>query len=280
MIPVGRQFYKMSGSGNDFVMVDARETAPGALERPEVIQALCAPGTGVGADGIVFLEPSRVADVRMRYINRDGSLAALCGNASLCTTRLAVELGAASAKSLTIESDSGVLKARFRDGIPEVDLQPVTGVQECFEAPLTAGERRIGYMLVGVPHLCILCDDVEAVDVVSRGRPLRRHPALAQGANVNFLSKGEGGQWLMRTYERGVEAETLACGTGSVASAILLTVWGEVGGDVEITTRSRRSLRIRLRREGEAWFPSLSGEARVVFVGNLAEEPSEVPIKR
>jgi diaminopimelate epimerase len=278
MIPAGRQFFKMSGSGNDFVVVDARHAAAAELERPEVIRALCATGTGIGADGVVFVEPSRVASVRMRYLNRDGSLAALCGNASLCTARLAVELGAASASELTIESDSGVLKGRFRDGLPEVDLQPVTEVQECFDVPLEAGERRIGFALVGVPHLCILCDDAEGVDVGGRGRPLRRHPKLAQGANVNFLSRGPGSRWLMRTYERGVEAETLACGTGSVASAILLTAWGEVSGPVELTTRSGRALKVRLERGADSWMPSLSGEARIVFVGNLGEYgTSELP---
>ena len=271
MIPAGRQFFKMSGSGNDFVVVDARAEPAGALERPEVIQAICAPGTGIGADGIVFVEPSRVASVRMRYLNRDGSLAALCGNASLCTTRLAVELGAASAEALSIESDSGILQARFRDGLPEVDLQPVTELKEWFEAPLEAGERRIGFAMVGVPHLCILCEDVEAVGVVERGRPLRRHPGLAAGANVNFLSRASDGRWLMRTYERGVEAETLACGTGSVASAILLTAWGEASGAVELTTRSGRTLRVRLKQDSGSWAPSLSGEARIVFVGKLGE---------
>ena len=93
MIPAGRTFYKMSGSGNDFVMVDARTEPPGRLAEPEVVQRICARGTGVGADGIVFLEASDTAAIRLIYLNADGSRADLCGNATLCTTRLAIELG-------------------------------------------------------------------------------------------------------------------------------------------------------------------------------------------
>src|SRR5919202_3536426 len=119
----------MSGSGNDFVVVDARSEAAGELETPEVVQAVCARGTGVGADGIVFLEPSRVGSYRIRYLNADGSLAALCGNATLCSARLAVELGAADRTGFLIETDAGVLPARFVDGGgPEIDLDPVREV--------------------------------------------------------------------------------------------------------------------------------------------------------
>src|SRR5213082_453617 len=106
MIPAGRRFYKMSGSGNDFVMVDARTEPRGPLAEPSVIQRVCARGTGVGADGIVFLERSGSADVRLTYLNADGSKADFCGNATLCTTRLATELGMAPASGLTIETDS------------------------------------------------------------------------------------------------------------------------------------------------------------------------------
>src|SRR5438270_7180298 len=245
MIPAGRRFYKMSGSGNDFVMVDARTEPRGRLAEPSVIQRVCARGTGVGADGIVFLEGSRSADVRLTYLNADGSQADFCGNATLCTTRLATELGMAAASGLTIETDSGLVRARISGGRPEIDLQPVTQVRpEAAEIPLQAGETRIGFSLVGVPHLVIQCDDVATVDVVGRGRPLRSHPSLSHGANVNFVSRGSGGVWRYRTYERGVENETLACGSGAVATAILLTAWREAAGPVEIETRSGKLLRV------------------------------------
>ena len=115
VIPAGRGFYKMSGSGNDFVMIDARTEPRGRLDQPEVVQAICARGTGVGADGIVFLERSEQADVRLTYLNADGSRADFCGNATLCTTRLATELGMGSPSGLRIETDSGIVSARNRD---------------------------------------------------------------------------------------------------------------------------------------------------------------------
>lgn len=272
MIPTGRPFYKMSGSGNDFVMVDARLDPPGRLSEPGVIQQICSRGTGVGADGIVFLEASDSAAVRLTYLNADGTRADFCGNATLCTTRLATELGIGSPKGLQIETDNGLVAARIDDSRPEIDLQPVSEVNpEAVDIPAESGDRRIGFAKVGVPHLVILRDDVSVVDVVGRGRPLRHHPTLREGANVNFVSRNRYGRWKIRTYERGVESETLACGSGSVATAILLTVWKEASGDIELETKSGRVLRVRLRREGERWFPSLSGEARVVFEGRLSE---------
>ena len=219
MLPAGRSFYKMSGSGNDFIMVNAMAEPAGELAAAPLVQALCARGTGVGADGIVFLEPSSAADFRMVYLNSDGSRADLCGNASLCSARLASELGIVSAAEFRIQTDAGILAARLRGGAPEVDLQTVSEVRTALPFRLESGERWIGFALAGVPHLGVRCDDVEGVDVLTRGRPLRFDPSLAQGANVNFLSPDGCGGWRIRTYERGVEGETLACGTGAVASS-------------------------------------------------------------
>jgi diaminopimelate epimerase len=120
----GRRFFKMTGSGNDFVVFDASGGAAEDLETPETIRALSSRGTGVGADGVVFLERAGKGDVGMRYYNSDGSEAALCGNASLCSTRLAVELGMAQAGGFILHTAAGALRARLRDGLPEVDLEP------------------------------------------------------------------------------------------------------------------------------------------------------------
>lgn len=276
MIRAGREFFKMSGSGNDFVMIDARTEPPGELATPEVIGRVCARATGVGADGIVFLERSSVADVRLTYLNSDGSRADLCGNATLCTTRLSVELEIGDPSGFQIETDSGVVAARMAESIPEIDLPAVSDVRPAAEGiPTAHGETRIGFALVGVPHLVIACDDVSTVDVVGRGRPLRRHPSLPFGANVNFVGPQPGtGRWRMRTYERGVEAETLACGSGSVATAILLASWSDSSDAeqvVELITSSGNPLRVTLRRDGRAWLPTLRGEGRVVFHGRLSE---------
>ena len=270
MLAFGREFFKMSGSGNDFVFIDAQRDPPGSLAKPDVVGAICSRGTGIGADGICFVEASEKASVRLIYLNADGSRADLCGNATLCTARLSRELGMVGDQEFTIETDSGVLGARFVDGDPEIDLLPVTQVRPDAGIGLEAGEHRMGFALAGVPHLVITVDDLDAVDVVGRGRPLRRHPSLAAGANVNFVQPA-GTEFRYRTYERGVEAETLACGTGAVATAVLLNRWGLANGPVQIRTRSGRQLRVRLSGAGENQRPSLRGEARIVYRGQLGE---------
>jgi len=272
MTVAGRTFYKMSGSGNDFIMVNAMDETVGELADARVIQALCSRGTGVGADGIVFLQPSSQADFRMVYLNSDGSRADLCGNASLCSTRLASDLGIVSTTEFRIESDAGILSVRMRDGGPEVDLQPVTEVRPALPFRREDGERWIGFTLVGVPHLTVRCESVNTVDIVGRGRPLRYDPSLARGANVNFVSQDNDGAWEIRTYERGVEGETLACGTGAVASAIQLVEAGEAESPVALRTRSGSTLSVRLRSSRDGWLPSLSGQARLIYRGILTGE--------
>lgn len=272
-----RRFWKMSGSGNDFVVFDVRKASAEALERPELIQRLCARGTGIGADGVVFVARGERpgASLAMRYYNGDGSRVAFCGNATLCVARLAAELGIARKGEMTIEVDRGVVAARLGPkGEPEIDLPAVTDVSTSVDVlDLTIDERRMGFALVGVPHVVVRCGDVESAPVVARGRELRNSSFRSEGANVNFVS-GSPGAWKIRTYERGVESETLACGSGAIASAILLARWGESGDETEFTTRSGRVLTVRLRREGDHWMPTLGGEGRIVFTGELPEVPS------
>jgi len=269
--PAGTPFHKMTGSGNDFVIFDPSAGGYEQLEKPAFITLLCKRGMGVGADGAVFLERAGANSVRMRYYNADGSRASLCGNASLCSTRLAFELGLVREGEFTLETDAGRLRARLRDGLPEIDLEPVEIVRpDATELGRSAIEERLGFTLVGVPHVVIQVPDLEKIDLQGRGSSLRRHPALKDGANVNFLA-GRAGGWAYRTYERGVEGETLACGTGAVAAAIMLAAWGESGAETRLETRSGRPLTVKLRRTGDQWFPSLRGEGRIVFKGTLEE---------
>jgi diaminopimelate epimerase len=226
----------------------------------------------VGADGIVFVEPSSdpAADAAIRYVNADGSPASLCGNATLCAVRLLSE--GAAPRGLSILTGAGLVTGRLRDGTPEIDLEPAGSVTPdlSMDVPLSRGERALGFALAGVPHLVILVDDVETVDVAGRGAALRRHPALgAAGANVNFVAPNGGGSWLIRTFERGVEGETLACGTGVVASANLVSAWDQdlAPGPLAFHTRSGSVLKVRLSSD-EA---SLSGEGRIVFRGVLED---------
>jgi diaminopimelate epimerase len=270
-IPHGRKFWKMSGSGNDFVFFDARVDPPGAFATSIVIDSLCARATGIGADGVVFIQNDATQSFRIRYFNRDGSLAELCGNASLCSARLAVELGVTSREGFSFATDAGVISARFIAEEPEIDLQPVRGLRVDAGMQLAGGEHRIGFADTGVPHLVVLVDDAETVDVASRGSELRFDASLADGANVNFVSRIEGSLWRMRTYERGVEGETLACGTGTAATAVLLEAWELNGSEAKVRSSSGRVLTATVGHPAAEIRPSLRGEARIVFSGELAE---------
>ena len=267
----GLRFYKMSGSGNDFVVVDAREDPHEELRTPEVVRRLSARGTGVGSDGLVLITAEPGVDFRMIYYNADGSRASMCGNAALCCTRLVTELGGGGTRELRFATDSGIVSGRVTGGVPAIDLAAVSEVQSTAPVAPGDGETRIGYAIAGVPHLTVLVGDVEHADIRGRGKALRYEPALgAAGANANFVSR-IGDDWSLRTYERGVEDETLACGTGAVASAILLESWGLARNPIALRTRSGRTLKVSLRRSGDAWLPTLSGEGRIVFTGQLAE---------
>lgn len=283
----GRRFFKLSGSGNDFVAFDAtREDDAAPVLTAATIRALCARGEGIGADGVMLLRRADDADFGLTYHNADGSLGELCGNASLCAVRLAVALGYADPASVRFTTDAGRMRGRLTGDVPEIDLCPAEACEpdrRDLREPRAGGgpdEQRIGFARVGVPHVVILCDDSAAVDLAARAPALRHHPALADGANVSYVSRA-GQRWAVRTYERGVEAETLACGTGSVATALLLAAWGETGAALahgggecvtELTTRSGRVHRVRLTTdELGVIHPSLSGSARIVYRGEIGE---------
>ncbi len=274
----GRAFWKMSGSGNDFVFFDARSagSSPDPLETSADIVAICAPHLGIGADGVVFIAESSAALFAIRYYNADGSRASLCGNASLCAAQSAVRLGLASPdRTFQFMSDAGPIQASIDSaGTASVVLAPVTAVEVDAIEGVAPREQRIGYAVVGVPHLVVLVSDVASIDVAGRGRILRYGTARApEGANVNFVSASatQPGEWRIRTYERGVEGETYACGTGSVASAACLIAWGLAPADspVRLQTASGRILTVRLPLGDERGSSELSGEGRVVYDGVL-----------
>jgi len=270
----------MTGSGNDFVMVDARVSTP-ADWSPDDMQAVCARGTGVGADGVVFVGPGSQpggGSARMIYYNADGSHAAMCGNAALCSTTLAVHLSLGAPDGMDLETDAGTYRSRAAGpGRAELHLAPVeppAAVSGLSLAP-AQGERQAVLGRVGVPHLVVLLQDVDILALMGRGAALRHDPAVGpEGANVNFISPGDPAPdgtatWRMRTYERGVEGETLACGTGAVAAGCAIQEWGLGRLPINIQTRSGRLLRIQATkgqsgRYEDVW---LAGEGRMVFRG-------------
>lgn len=272
----GTVFYKMTGSGNDFVMLDGRHVRPGEWT-PEAIAKVCDRRTGVGGDGVVIITPLGDRRVRMQYWNSDGSQAAMCGNASLCSTRLAAFLEMAPPTGMTLVTDAGLVRTRCSGPGPMAEI-----CVPAFELPRPVaieprpGESAFYLGTVGVPHLVVLTADVGAVDVQGRGRELRYSPAAGPaGANVNFVSPpaaGDSGVWTIRTYERGVEGETLACGTGTIAAGFALAASGREALPSEWQTSRGIRLGVSGRIEGdsapEAW---LHGEGRLVFTGVLAD---------
>lgn len=263
-------FYKMTGSGNDFVVLDGRVERPEGWT-PARIAALCDRRNGVGADGLVLLTPEGPG-VRMIYFNADGSRASLCGNAALCATRLAARLGLAPAEGMRLLTDAGVVESRCAAGDrAEIRFSDAALPAPAPSIPLEAGERAAWLGTVGVPHLVLLVDDVRAVDPVGRGRALRFDPRTGpQGANVNFVSPPlePGGPWPIRTYERGVEGETLACGTGAVAAALALAAACHATLPLELRSWGGETLTVRGRIGGgvasDLW---LGGQGRLVFSG-------------
>jgi len=268
---IGLPVYKMTGSGNDFVMLDARVSTP-ADWTPEDMQAVCARGTGIGADGIVFVAPgSHSGAVRMTYYNADGSHAAMCGNAALCSTTLAAHLGLGTPDGVDLETDAGTYRSRaIEAGRAELHLAPIDAPAAVPGLSLAANERQAALSRVGVPHLIVLVDHVDNVALQERGRALRFDSGLApEGANVNFISQDEAGAWRMRTYERGIEGETLACGTGAVGAGCAIQQWGLGQLPINIQSRSGRILGVRATkaqngRYDDVW---LAGEGRMVFRG-------------
>lgn len=278
---MGVPFFKMTGSGNDFVFLDGRVS--GLADWPaERVAAVCHRRHGVGADGMVILEPEGKDTVRMHYFNADGGRAALCGNASLCATRLAVHLGLAGFEGMRLRTDAGELHTRCVGPGHMAELRfPAFPVPPRVELASVEGERGQAWLGdIGVPHLIVLVDDVAQVNVAERGRTLRYAPQFQPaGTNVNFvaMTRGpEGPEWRIRTYERGIEGETMACGTGTICAAFALASQRLSELPVQMTAGSGAVLAVAGQIvNGKAEDVWLCGEGRLVFSGELADKQAE-----
>jgi len=275
----GLVFHKMTGSGNDFVAFDGRAVRPAELT-PAIVAALCDRRHGVGADGVMVLAPATEPGTHFafHFWNSDGSPGPMCGNGALCATRLATILQLAPADGdVRFSTEAGVHQGHLAGAdrseieLPDCDL-PTANPAVATEG----GERAPMSVRPSVPHLVLEVNDLDEVDLPRRGPVLRHDPALGPGgANVNWVAKADGGTWRMRTYERGVEGETLACGTGAVASALSLGQSGRATSPVRIWTRSGLPLEVSWVRTGSlATLIRLVGEGRVVFRGILGSLPT------
>ena len=265
---------KMQGSGNDFAILDNRILQLVPAEMPKWARAVCRRAFGVGADGLIFLDaaPENVtADYIWHFYNADGSRAEMCGNGARCAARLAYELGLAGRRHV-LGTDVGPIQAEvFPDqDLVKVQLTPHQDLRLGLALPLTedSGETtwEAHFVNTGVPHLVIFTPGVDALDVFDLGRRLRNHPRFAPaGVNVNFVQVVDRQNLRLRTYERGVEEETLACGTGAAAASLVAQALNLTETSLRIRTSGREELGITIDRD--AVF--LTGQAILVFTASL-----------
>ena len=212
---------KMSGSGNDFIIIDNRARVVEDNGLTEFIRKVCRRKMSVGADGLILIESSDKADFRWRFFNSDGSPAEMCGNGARCAARFAY-LNRIAGENLSFETEAGIINGQVIGDGAKVRIPDPTDLRLDYSIDLKNGPLTVSSVNTGVPHVVVMADSVEEVDVFGLGREIRYHEAFAPaGTNVNFICPQNPGLLAIRTYERGVEDETLACGTGSIASALV-----------------------------------------------------------
>ena len=263
-------FYKMQGSGNDFIVIDnrARSISPDVM--PAWAKALCPHAFSIGADGIIFLEAdaSGRAATRWHFFNADGSRAEMCGNGSRCATLLAHRLGMAPAEHHML-TDAGPVHAKVFPEAGEVEVQLTPARDLALNFPLSLGDQdwTAHFANTGVPHTVIVSDDVKALDIRGLGAKVRYHERFAPaGTNANFIQVLNRETLLLRTYERGVENETYACGTGAAASVAVAHALGLCEARARVTTSGGEVLEITV--DGADIF--LRGKAQIVYQGEFS----------
>jgi diaminopimelate epimerase len=263
-------FHKMHGCGNDFIFIDNRSLGVSEKEMACWANAVCPQAFGVGADGLVFLEspsPGTEADYIWHFFNADGSRAEMCGNASRCAALLAVELGFAGEQHV-LGTDAGPVRAVVTPGsdFVTVELPPPGEMRLNLALDVDGVEITTHFTTVGVPHAVSVWEDVASMDIMRFGPCLRFHSTFdPAGTNANFIQIKDQQNILLRTYERGVESETFACGTGAAASVLVAHALGLTGPDVHVKTSGGEVLRITLEN-GRAL---MGGKAIKVYDGVL-----------
>jgi diaminopimelate epimerase len=262
----------MVGAGNDFVVVDNRRNAvPEGEKRARFIERVCHRRLSIGADGVLLVENAPGAHFRMRYYNSDGGEAEMCGNGGRCIARYAFLHGIAPAdmEFLTV---AGRHEAHVRGTSVKLGMTDPHSLRLNLCVPLTDRARTLHVLNTGVPHAVEIVDDVGSVEIVRVGREIRNHEEFRPaGTNANFITPINRNSFAIRTYERGVEDETLACGTGTTAAAILGSILGLFDSPVVGTTRSGLPLTIHFERNGESVSSVfLEGNAEAPFSGTIA----------
>ncbi len=263
-------FVKMSGAGNDFVVIDNRSLRHEL--GPERIARLCDRHFGVGADGLLAVEPApdAGADFRMRYYNADGGEAEMCGNGARCFARFVQPMPRAAAGQVRFLTPAGLITGDYQGSDVRVNLTAPTEIKMRQRADFGWGEIEYHFMNTGVPHVVIEVPDAEKAEIVAQGRAIRRSPVFPRGTNVNFTQVLDARNLVVRTYERGVEDETLACGTGVTAAALLTHRVRGLALPLRVKVRSGDVLTINAAPDGEGYRDvTLAGPAVEVFSGEI-----------
>ncbi len=264
------RFTKMNGAGNDFVLIDNRSAAL-RLSRQQ-IAFLCDRHRGIGADGVLLVEPPEAgADFRMRYYNSDGGEAEMCGNGARCFSRFVNEL-AGPLSNVRFETQAGIIQADFDGDLVKLGMsQPHDLV---LNRSLDIGGVKLSthFVNTGVPHVVTFVDDITSVPVQQWGSEIRNHPAFRpKGTNANFVKEVEPGRLIIRTYERGVETETLACGTGVTAAGLIYAALSNAPSPVRLQVRGGDWLEVGFRVTGNGFEEvTLKGPADFTFEGSIA----------
>ncbi|XOF34098.1 MAG: diaminopimelate epimerase [Candidatus Electrothrix sp. YB6] len=274
-------FVKMSGTGNDFILIDHRTPliAPDAMS--EFAAAVCRRKFSAGADGLILIENSEQADFQWRFFNADGSVAEMCGNGARCAARFAFLQGIAP-KKMRFATLAGIIEAEVAGHDVSVKMTDPVNLQLNQEISMNNAPFKLHSINTGVPHTVVFIDntdDIDELDVRFLGSTIRHHEAfMPAGTNVNFVQQ-QGDAFKVRTYERGVEDETLACGTGAAASAIIASLLGQAASPVEIITSGGDRLTILFdAREGSSGTEQnvynvfLKGPAYVIYTGKMEAE--------
>jgi diaminopimelate epimerase len=262
-------FTKMNGAGNDFVLMDNR-AGDIRLNRSQIAH-LCDRHRGIGADGILLLEKAaNRADFRMRYFNADGGEAEMCGNGARCFARFASKVAGAQGK-ISFETPAGVISAELIGDLVTLKMTEPTDLRLNIPLRIATEDKAIHFINSGVPHVVIPVSQVDDIDVQREGAAIRQHEMFSpKGANVNFIQKRGANKIAVRTYERGVEDETLACGTGVVASALIFAACEKINGPVGVLVRGGDELQVDFERSGEQFKNvTLTGPAEFVFEGTV-----------
>jgi diaminopimelate epimerase len=263
-------FYKMQGSGNDFILIDNRRGALKGTNLRKLAVTACHRRYSVGADGLIVIVPSMRADFKWRFFNADGSEAEMCGNGSRCAARFAL-IKKIAKRDMLFETRAGIIHAVVNPKTVKVRLTGASGLRMNIAVPLDSGVRMGHFINTGVPHLVYLSKDLSREDVERIGGETRRHALFKPaGTNVNFVHIEGAHRLRIRTYERGVESETLACGTGSVAAVLVAGALGAASSPVDVVTWGREKLTVSFERSREGFDAiHLEGEAKVICEGFL-----------